>query len=61
MPTNKRRKKTVNQKELNRRKTQAKIWHKMTHPNEEYENAERNRRRSTTIDEFSFDKISCLN
>ena len=40
----KNKKKKISQKELERRKKQAKMWHIATHPNEEYENAEKKRR-----------------
>jgi hypothetical protein len=40
----KKRKNKISQREIERRKMQAKIWHKATHPNEEYELAEKRRR-----------------
>lgn len=42
------KRKKVSQREKERRKMQAKIWHKMTHPNEEYELAEKRRRQEST-------------
>lgn len=42
------KRKKVSQREIERRKMQAKIWHKMTHPNEEYELAEKRRRQEST-------------
>lgn len=44
------KRKKISQKELERRKKQAKIWHRMTHPNEEYELAEKRRRQEATND-----------
>lgn len=50
MSNNKKRKKKINQKEIERRKMQAKLWHKATHPNEEYELAEKRRRQESTYE-----------
>lgn len=50
MSNNKKRKKKINQKEIERRKMQAKLWHKATHPNEEYELAEKRRRQESTCE-----------
>lgn len=43
MAKNKKRKK-ISLKEKERREKQSKIWHKITHPNEEYINAEKKRK-----------------
>lgn len=39
----KKRKNKISQQEIERRKKQAKIWHIITHPNEEFELAEKRR------------------
>ena len=44
------KRKKVSQRELERRKLQAKIWYRMTHPNEEYELAEKRRREESTTE-----------
>lgn len=57
MPSNKKRKKKVNQKELERRQRQSKLWHKLTHPNEEYEQAEKNRKKQSLDGYYSNDVL----
>lgn len=63
MPISKKRKRNINQNEILRRKKQANVWHIITHPNEEYEKAEKNRRISMKDNDIlSYnEKISCLN
>lgn len=61
MPTSKKRKKKINQKEIKRRETQSKIWHKITHPNEEYEKAEKDRKKQSINGIYNEDYILPLN
>ena len=56
----KKRKKKISDKEKERRKRQAKMWHIATHPNEEFEKAERKRRLSLQ-ENFSDEALSLLN
>ena len=57
MPNNKKRKKKVNQKELDRRQRQSKLWHKLIHPNEEYEQAEKIRKKQSLDGCYSNDVL----
>lgn len=61
MGTTKKRKKTISNIEKQRRERQAKIWHKATHPNEEYEKAEKMRRKQTIDGNYNEDYILPLN
>ena len=56
----KKSKKNISDRERERRKKQAKVWHIMTHPNEEFEKAERKRRLSLQ-ENFSDEALSLLN